>query len=48
MEDKLDLLWTAKEIGEEINRTPAQTHYMLERGLIRSAKQVGKRWVVSR
>jgi hypothetical protein len=48
MEDKLDLLWTAKEIGEEINRTAPQTHYMLERGLIRCARQVGKRWVVSR
>jgi hypothetical protein len=47
-DEKLDLLWTAKEIGEEINRSPAQTHYMLERGLIRCARQVGERWVVSR
>ena len=33
-DNALDLVWGAKEIGREINRTAPQTHYMLERGLI--------------
>jgi hypothetical protein len=47
-DNALDLVWGAKEIGREINRTAPQTHYMLERGLIRCARKVGDRWVCDR
>jgi hypothetical protein len=47
-DDKLDLVWGAKGIGEEINRTAPQTHYMLERGLIPCAIKVGKQWAAPR
>jgi hypothetical protein len=37
--------WGAKAIGRAIERTPRQTYHMLRRGLIKSAKQVGKNYV---
>jgi hypothetical protein len=37
--------WGAKSIGTAIGRTPRQTYHMLRRGLIKSAKQVGKNYV---
>jgi hypothetical protein len=38
-------IWGAKSIGAEINRDYQQTFYLLERGLIRCAKKVGRQWV---
>jgi hypothetical protein len=43
-----DFLWGAKEIGKPIQRTPRQTHHMLERGLIKSARKVGGLWCANR
>jgi len=43
-----DFVWGAEEIGEVINRTPRQTHYLLSQNQIKSAKKVGGRWVASR
>jgi hypothetical protein len=37
-------IWGAKKIGEEIDRSAQQTHYLLRHGLIRSAKKVGHQW----
>jgi hypothetical protein len=48
MSEKLDLLWGAKEISQEINRSVSQTHYLLEIGAIPCAWRAGKRWVVNR
>jgi hypothetical protein len=39
-------LWGAVAIGLAINRSPRQTVYMLERGLIPASK-VGKSWVTT-
>jgi hypothetical protein len=36
--------WGAREIGRVIGRTERQAHYMLERGLIKSATKSGGRW----
>jgi hypothetical protein len=41
-------LWGAAAIGAAINRNPRQVYYLLESGLIRSAKRVGERWVVDK
>jgi hypothetical protein len=38
-------LWGAKAIGAAIDRTPKQTFYLLNKGLIRSARRVGEQWV---
>jgi len=43
-----DLLWGAAEIGEAINRTPRQAHYLLSNGEIQCAQKKGGRWVESR
>ena len=40
----MSILWGAAAIGSAINRTEKQTFYLLSRGLIRSAKRVGKTW----
>jgi hypothetical protein len=48
MQEELDLVWGARGIGKEINRTATQTHYLLTSGAIRCAKQVGKLWVADR
>ncbi len=36
--------WGAREIGRIIGRSERQTHYMLERGLIKSARKTGGRY----
>ena len=41
----LDLIWGAKAIGEEIDRSPRQTFYLLENGTL-PARKVGNLWVV--
>jgi hypothetical protein len=46
--DKPKLAWGAKQIGDEIERTPRQVHHLLSRGLIKSARLVGGRWVANR
>ncbi len=43
-----DFAWGAEEIGAVIGRTTRQTHHLLTRGAIKSAKKVGGRWMVSR
>jgi hypothetical protein len=43
-----DIVWGADAIGVLIDRTPRQTHYLLNKGLIKSAKRVGRQWVASR
>jgi hypothetical protein len=49
MTDKqLDIVWGARAIGEAINRSQRQTHYLLEQGLIRSAQKVGSTWTATR
>jgi hypothetical protein len=37
-------VWGAKAIGAEISRSARQTHYLLEKGHIKSARRVGGRW----
>jgi hypothetical protein len=39
------LKWGAAAIGAVINRTPKQTYYLLNKGLIRSAQKIGDQWV---
>ena len=39
-------LWGAAAIGAAINRNPKQTYHLLNKGLIRSARRIGERWVV--
>jgi len=41
-------LWGAEAIGAAINRNPKQTYHLLNKGLIRSARRVGERWVVDK
>jgi hypothetical protein len=36
--------WGARTIGETINRSERQTHYLLEQGLIQAARKVGSQW----
>jgi hypothetical protein len=43
----IDLLWGAEEIGKFIGRTPMQTSYMLESGVL-PAKKIGSYWVAER
>jgi hypothetical protein len=47
-EKACDFLWGAEEIGRAIGRNGRQTHHLLTRGEIKSAKKLGGRWVVSR
>jgi hypothetical protein len=37
-------VWGAAAIGRLINKNPRQTHHLLARGLIKSARQVGHQW----
>jgi hypothetical protein len=37
-------VWGAAAIGQVINRTEQQTHYLLRQGLIKSARKVGAHW----
>jgi hypothetical protein len=49
MADKqLDIIWGARAIREAINRSQRQAHYLLEQGLIRSARKVGSTWTATR
>ena len=41
-------LWGAKAIGAAIDRNQKQTFYLLNKGLIRSARRVGEQWVVDK
>ena len=43
-----EFLWGAAEIAQAINRTPRQTHYLLNNGEIQCAQKKGGRWVCSR
>jgi hypothetical protein len=43
-----EFLWGAEEIGRAIGRNGRQTHHLLTKGEIKSAKKLGGRWVVSR
>jgi len=45
---KPEIAWGAKAIGDEINRSPSQTFYLLERGLIQAARKVGLHWVADK
>jgi hypothetical protein len=40
-------VWGAANIGAVINKSPTQTFYLLERGLIRGAKKVGRQWTAT-
>ena len=40
--------WGVDEIGKVIGRTPRQTHHILSRGQIKSAKKIGGKWVANR
>jgi hypothetical protein len=40
----LGIVWGARGIGKEINRTGRQTHYLLEQGAIKAARKVGSQW----
>jgi hypothetical protein len=37
-------VWGAAAIGRLIGKNPRQVHYLLSRGLIKSARQVGNQW----
>jgi hypothetical protein len=39
--------WGSDEIGHVIGRNPRQTHHLLTKGEIKSAKKVGGRWVAN-
>jgi hypothetical protein len=41
-------LWGAKAIGAAIDRNQKQTFYLLNKGLIRSARRVGEQWVADK
>lgn len=44
----LDLIWNAKNIAKVLGVTERQAFHMLEAGDLPGAKQIGRRWVVSR
>jgi hypothetical protein len=46
--DKSRLAWGVHEIAAEIERTHRQSHYLLTKGEIKSARKVGGRWVAGR
>jgi hypothetical protein len=48
--DSADLdkpVWGATAIGREINKNERQTHHLLSRGLIKSARRVGHQWTAT-
>jgi hypothetical protein len=47
MSKRRGIAWGARRIGEEINRTERQTHYLLETGQIRAARKIGAQWCAS-
>ncbi len=46
-ETQLKMVWGAAAIGAVISRDPRQTYYLLENGLIQSAKRIGRQWVAN-
>lgn len=44
----LDLIWGAKALAKVLGVTERQAFHMLEAGDLPGAKQIGRRWVVSR
>jgi len=40
-------VWGAAAIGRVINRNPRQTHHLLSRGLIKSARRIGNLWTAT-
>ncbi|RWF41854.1 MAG: hypothetical protein EOS65_10955 [Mesorhizobium sp.] len=46
-EDDDKIIWGAKAIGQEIDRTERQTFHLLERGLLPATK-VGDQWTSTR
>src|SRR5260221_10774200 len=44
----IDLVWEAAAIGRVINRTPRQTHHLLNSGAIEAARKVNGRWCADR
>ena len=42
------LAWGVDEIGKVIGRTARQTHHILRRGQIKSARKIGGKWVANR
>ena len=44
---EIPFAWGSYEIGHEIGRNPRQTHHLLTKGEIKSAKKVGGRWVAN-
>jgi hypothetical protein len=46
--DALDILWGTASIARFIGLSARQTHYLLSRGAIRAARQIGTRWCASR
>jgi hypothetical protein len=44
----LGLVWGAKAIGAEINRSPRQAFHLLETGAIRCARKVNNLWCAPR
>ena len=44
---KTEIIWGAKAIGQEINRSERQASYLLENGQL-PAKKVGGRWCSTR
>jgi len=42
------LAWGVEEIGKVIGRTARQTHHLLTKGQIKSARKIGGKWVANR
>jgi hypothetical protein len=47
-DERLDLVWEAKGIADELNQTPRQIYHLLARGAIKSARLIGGRWCADR
>ena len=43
-----EIVWGARNIGRVINRSPRQTHYLLQQGVIQAARRIGTLWCASR
>jgi hypothetical protein len=43
-----DFVWGAEDIGAVIGLSRPQTHYLLRKGGIKTARKVGGKWVCSR
>ena len=46
-ETQLKTVWGAEAIGVFIGRDLRQTYYLLDKGLIRSARRIGNHWVAN-